>query len=230
MSDASLIETPAAAPPLSADGATARPNPRRRVLDAAALCFTRNGFHATSMQEVCAAARMSPGALYRYFPSKDAIIMAIIEEERAARVALFDGLERAPSFVGGLMEMGRRLFAGELPFVCADLGPEIAVESARNPRLKEMFDAVEEEMNAAMRRALVLGQQRGEIATDLDLDHVLLLLQSLGDGLLARKALEPEGRLAASLPGIGLLLTRMLAPRPQAAAPAPHPIAKDALR
>ena len=35
------------------------------------------------MQEICAEAGMSPGALYRYFPSKVAIIAAIAEAERA---------------------------------------------------------------------------------------------------------------------------------------------------
>lgn len=196
-----------------AKGRADRPDPRRRVLDAAALCFTRNGFHATSMQEICAAAEMSPGALYRYFPSKAAIIVAIVEEERSARAALFDELDKAPSFVAGLIEMGRQLFAGELPFVCADLGPEVAAEAARNDQLKAMIEEVEAEMDAAMRRALVKGQERGEIDRDLDLDAVLLVIQSIGDGLQIRKNLEPPGTLIAALPAIGTLLTRMLAPQ-----------------
>lgn len=195
-------------------GKADRPSPRRRVLDAAAQCFTRNGFHATSMHEICAAAGMSPGALYRYFPSKEAIIIAIVEEERGARVALFEELDRSPSFVGGLMEMGRKLFSGELPFVCADLGPEVLTEAARNEKLKAMFDEVEAEMNTAMRRALVKGQERGEIARDLDFDSVLLIISSLGDGLQIRANLDGPATLLDALPGIGILLTRMLAPRP----------------
>jgi TetR/AcrR family transcriptional repressor of uid operon len=190
-----------------------RPSPRRRVLDAAAQCFTRNGFHSTSMHQICAAAEMSPGALYRYFPSKESIIIAIVEEERSARVALFEELDQAPSFVGGLLEMGRKLFSGELPFLCADLGPEVAAEAARNDKLKTMFEDVEAEMNTAMRRALVKGQERGEIARNLDLDSVLLMINSIGDGLQIRKNLEPPGALVDALPGLGVLLTRMLAPQ-----------------
>lgn len=196
-------------------GRADRPEPRRRVLDAAAQCFTRNGFHATSMHEICAAAGMSPGALYRYFPSKESIIAAIVEEERSARVALFEQLDEAPSFVEALVEMGRQLFAGELPFVCADLGPEVAAEAARNDKLKALFDEVEAEMDVAMRRALVKGQERGEVDPDIDLDSVLLLISSLGDGLQIRNNLEPPGTLIAALPGIGKLLTRMLAPQPK---------------
>ena len=46
---------------------------RAEILDAAERCFIRSGFHQASMQEICAEAKMSPGNLYRYFPSKEAI-------------------------------------------------------------------------------------------------------------------------------------------------------------
>ena len=50
---------------------------RAEILDAAERCFIRSGFHQASMQEICAEAKMSPGNLYRYFPSKEAIIAGI---------------------------------------------------------------------------------------------------------------------------------------------------------
>jgi AcrR family transcriptional regulator len=53
---------------------------RRQILDAARRCFVRNGFHATSMQDIFAQAGLSAGAVYRYFPGKDALVAAIAEE------------------------------------------------------------------------------------------------------------------------------------------------------
>ncbi|GAA3050946.1 TetR/AcrR family transcriptional regulator [Streptomyces roseofulvus] len=53
---------------------------RRQILDGAARCFARNGFHATSMQDVLAEAGLSAGAVYRYFRSKDELIAAIADE------------------------------------------------------------------------------------------------------------------------------------------------------
>ncbi|MFB7941498.1 TetR/AcrR family transcriptional regulator [Streptomyces sp. NPDC056049] len=53
---------------------------RRQILDGAARCFARNGFHATSMQDVLTEAGLSAGAVYRYFRSKDELIAAIAEE------------------------------------------------------------------------------------------------------------------------------------------------------
>ena len=190
----------------------ARRDPRRRVLDAAIACFTRSGFHGTSMHEVCTEAGMSPGALYRYFPSKEAIIIAIVEEERAARASLLERLDGAPSFVEGLAAMGDALFSGEMPMVCVELGPEISAEASRNPVLKAKFDEVEAEMTDAIRRAFVAAQARGEIDPALDTDAALVMINAIGDGLLLRRRLEPELPLAQMMPALGHLIGRMFAP------------------
>ena len=47
---------------------------RAEILAAAQRCFVRSGFHGASMQDICAEAGMSPGNLYRYFPSKEALM------------------------------------------------------------------------------------------------------------------------------------------------------------
>jgi TetR/AcrR family transcriptional regulator, transcriptional repressor of aconitase len=52
---------------------------RRQILDAATECFARQGFHATSMQDIFRASGLSAGAVYRYFPSKNSLIKAIAE-------------------------------------------------------------------------------------------------------------------------------------------------------
>ncbi|WP_029351902.1 TetR/AcrR family transcriptional regulator, partial [Bosea sp. 117] len=193
-----------------------RRDPRRRVLDAAIACFGRNGFHGTSMHEICAEAQMSPGALYRYFPSKEAIIIAIVEEERSARTSMLDTLNTAPSFIEALQRMGTALFSGELSMVCVDLGPEIFAEAARNPKLGQMFAEVEAEMNVAFRIAFEAAQARGEIDPTIDVEAAMLLINAIGDGLMLRHRLEPELPLAAMMPAVCALLGRMLAPKTDA--------------
>jgi AcrR family transcriptional regulator len=53
---------------------------RRHILISAWGCFSRNGFHATSMDDVIAATGMSSSAVYRYFRSKDELIAAAADE------------------------------------------------------------------------------------------------------------------------------------------------------
>lgn len=208
---------PGVAPHVSGT-APVRGNGRRRVLDAAIACFTRNGFHGTSMQEICAEAGMSPGGIYRHFPSKEEMILAIVDEERSARVRMLELLREAPSFLEGILAMARALFTGELSMICVDLGPDIAGEAARNPRLKARFDEVEAEISGAIREAFLAGRARGEIDPAIDVDTALMLIDAIGDGLILRRRLAPDLPLAAMLPGIGALVARMLAPP---ASPAP---------
>ncbi len=55
---------------------------------AARRCFIRNGFHAASMHDLVEEAGMSSGAVYRYFPSKDAVIEAIAADNLEQVVAV----------------------------------------------------------------------------------------------------------------------------------------------
>jgi len=55
-------------------------NRRTQILDAAILRFGRQGFHRTTMQDIVAQSRLSPGAIYNYFKSKEAIIASIAED------------------------------------------------------------------------------------------------------------------------------------------------------
>jgi AcrR family transcriptional regulator len=61
---------------------------RAHIMAAARRCFVRNGFHASSMQDLVAEAGMSSGAVYRYFASKDAVVEAIAADNLEQVVAV----------------------------------------------------------------------------------------------------------------------------------------------
>jgi AcrR family transcriptional regulator len=50
---------------------------RRRILGAARRCFARDGFHQTSMPDIAKEAGLSTGAFYRYYPSKDDVVLEV---------------------------------------------------------------------------------------------------------------------------------------------------------
>jgi AcrR family transcriptional regulator len=56
---------------------------RARVFDTALRLFREKGFDATTMRDVAAAAGLSLGAAYHYFPSKEAIVAAYYESVQA---------------------------------------------------------------------------------------------------------------------------------------------------
>lgn len=200
---------PPAAPPAAADR---RAEQRRRILSAAMACFAREGFHATSMQKICAEAGMSPGAFYRYFRSKEELIAAIVADERSARQHLLDELAQAPSVLDALTDC-MRLMLNEPSLPTVQLGPEIMAEAIRNTALREAIEPADEEARAQLRVALGAAMARGEIDPALDLDDVMIMLQAMADGLILHHQLHPAWNVAARVDALTALVRRMLAPR-----------------
>jgi AcrR family transcriptional regulator len=52
---------------------------RTQILDAAVRCFARTGYYATTIEDVVRETGLSRGALYLYFPGKEALYLAISE-------------------------------------------------------------------------------------------------------------------------------------------------------
>src|SRR5436190_16430993 len=50
---------------------------RAEILAAARRCFARDGFHPTSMPDIAREAGLSTGAFYRYFTSKDEVVLEV---------------------------------------------------------------------------------------------------------------------------------------------------------
>src|SRR3954471_22281949 len=83
---------------------------RKLILDAAERSFSRSGFHRTTMQDVAAEAGMSPGNLYRYFQSKDALVRGLCERDRAELASEFMAVRDSEDFLRAFRELGRRHF------------------------------------------------------------------------------------------------------------------------
>src|SRR4028118_902697 len=75
--------------PAMASAAAARPKAAERIQTAAKGLFYRQGIRATGVEEVCRAAEATKMSLYRSYPSKDALVAAILEEDAARYDAWF---------------------------------------------------------------------------------------------------------------------------------------------
>ncbi len=64
----------------SRPGAPRRAKKRAQILDAASRIFATRVYHLVRMDEVAHAARVGKGTLYRYFPSKEDLYLAIVDE------------------------------------------------------------------------------------------------------------------------------------------------------
>lgn len=172
---------------------------RTEILDAAERCFARAGFHRASMQDICSEAGMSPGNLYRYFPSKEALIAGICERNRADAVDSFKHVEDAPEFFAALAGLARYHLVDRTDdevSICA----EIMAESRRHPDIRQLYQTIENEIRDRMAAMLKAAAERGEIRADLDTQAVAGLLMAIGDGMSWRRSVDPKFSAEEALP------------------------------
>jgi AcrR family transcriptional regulator len=193
---------------------------RLEILDAAQRCFARAGFHGASMQEICAQAGMSPGNLYRYFPSKEALIAGICERNRTEAAESFLAVDRAPGFFEGLAALAHYHLV-ERPEVEADLCAEIMAESRRNPEMARLQIELERDIKTRLVDMLRRAAGRSEISGEVDLDAAATVLMVLGDGMSWRRACDPSFKAQAVLPHVLHMVQCLLMhpPTPSASLP-----------
>jgi len=94
------------------DGETKGERTRRVLLDAAIARFARDGYRPTSVADIARDAGLSPTAAYAYFPNKEALFIAAVDEDAAGEIgeALSSVLEG--HFIGDWGELILTLLQG----------------------------------------------------------------------------------------------------------------------
>ncbi|MEU6141003.1 TetR/AcrR family transcriptional regulator [Streptomyces sp. NPDC047081] len=171
---------------------------RRQILDGAARCFARNGFHATSMQDVLKEVDLSAGAVYRYFSGKDELIAAIVGEvlgqvregfEAAAHSTPPTSPDLLVTTVLGRVLASRESLTVDGRPAFPRLVVQVWTETLRNDELaallREGYGAVQD----AWTRIVEAYQDAGMMRSDVPPDHVARTMMSAAMGFLAQQAL-----------------------------------------
>ncbi len=193
---------------------------REHILDAAERCFALSGFHRTSMQAICQAAGVSPGALYIYFDSKEALIAGIAERDRAAFQERFEGLSQAPDLTGALRSLAEHYFVDE-PAHKRLMCIEIGLEATRNPRVGEIYQAVDAHVRASFEALFQRLADEGRIRPSLDIPALAQVFFTIGDGLFWRRAIDPAFDPGKALPAALAVIEGLLNPVSKASASSP---------
>jgi AcrR family transcriptional regulator len=182
---------------------------RQQILDAARRCFLRNGFHNTSMQDVIAEAKLSIGAVYRYFGSKNELIASIAEAAIGGAQEIFDEVAtHEPPLT--LIDAMERV----LDYVDLQSGPDgvlrIAIqvwgESLRDPVLAEF---VAEKYSGFRDRFVLLARRArkaGQLPADADPEAVGAALFGLVPGYFMQRILTGGPDRETYLAGVRALL------------------------
>lgn len=141
---------------------------REYILDAARRAFARNGFHATSMQDLFDEARLSSGVIYRYFAGKDEVVIAIVEDNMRQIGALIRAVtgERADgSFGAALAAAVEAIRDKHRENGLAGIGVQAWTEALRDPRIGAAFEELLTGLRSELAEVVAQYQLTGALPT-----------------------------------------------------------------
>lgn len=182
---------------------------RRQVLKAACRCFARSGISETSIRDICQEAKLSVGAIYRYFRSKEQIVEAIAQLGRENTSDFFASVDAGGEHIDRLTG----LLCGALRFLETEAGQEstrfnvrLWSEALDSSKIRELLVEGVPCACEPFVRSVREGQELGIIDTGLHAESVARVLIALHMGFSVMKALDPNVDLARCIEAIVALI------------------------
>ena len=168
---------------------------KEQIVAAAFLCFARKGFHPTTMQDICAEANLSPGAVYRYFAGKEDIIQSACDEAQAAQNVgvIADALAERDTraMFHGLARAFFSRFDDDAADVYNRTSLQLWAEMAVNDRVRESFRQNHAAVRAGLAEVVREAQRRGDVDEGLEPGALASAMIALYDGFRLQKAMDP---------------------------------------
>jgi AcrR family transcriptional regulator len=150
-------------------------------------CFARQGYHATSMDDVVRESGLSVGAIYSYFPSKEDLFLSLSEQRSDQTLAYLNDMFRRPGpmadKVHHAVDYFFHMLSDEL-VPLARMSVEFLAEAAKSERIKERQARRCETVRQFLCWLLSDAQQRGEVRPDVDIGAAAELMMALNEGIL----------------------------------------------
>ncbi|HET6566009.1 MAG TPA: TetR/AcrR family transcriptional regulator [Xanthomonadales bacterium] len=183
----------------AADGT---PDSRRRILHAALHLFHRNAFQAVGINAICAQAGVVKGSFYHFFPSKTALLAAVLEELSGQQRQMYEqaqergetGRERIVAYIGIWLDQAEEQKAEYGQVLGSGLGVLAAELSCSDPEALTLIRSGLGEIQSQLRRLVRHGIEDGSIASSVEPVHTAYALLALLQGLstLGRASNQPE--------------------------------------
>jgi TetR/AcrR family transcriptional repressor of uid operon len=183
---------------------------RGEILDAAIRCFTRDGFRGASTTDICTEAGISPGHLYHYFPSKIAIIEAMIDLGLARSAERFEKILAATDVIEALLADIEQTSLRFRPAQILSL--DGLAEAARNPEFAKIIERHTEAVRRMWADFLRQAQGQGRVDPGLDPEATANILIAIIDGSRAMPIRNPKLDIKQSTAHLKTMLIRFLSP------------------
>jgi AcrR family transcriptional regulator len=186
---------------------------RSTILHTALELFSKNGYDATGVAEICAGAEVSKGAFYYHFPSKQDLFMALMAEWLGDLDANLQAAAAAAQDIPQALE-NMADASGEVFEVLQDGFPillEFWTQASRQPEIWTKVVAPYRKYLSYFADVIQLGIDQDAFRDDLDPRLTARFLTAIVMGLLLQASFDPEGAdwQAVTRSGIKILLNSM---------------------
>ena len=182
------------------------PETKRKLVDAGVKLMRLNGFHATSVDEICSAAGVTKGGFFHYFKSKEDLAHTAANYFRSIRRARFDEapfrkLADPLDRVFGRLEFTKEVFTSPSPLADGCLIGMFAQEVAStNPALRQLCEDSFQHTAQDFEKDLVEAKALYAPKADFDPKKLAFMYISIYQGSkMMAKALESRTVLADNL-------------------------------
>ncbi|MGE0406009.1 MAG: TetR/AcrR family transcriptional regulator [Candidatus Korobacteraceae bacterium] len=136
-----------------------------RILAAAMRLFGERGYAETTVEEITEAADVGKGTFFNYFPTKDAVLMAIFEALRQR----FASFEASAAEIANVRESLTRFTHGTLENVASSprLIRSVFGHALTDPVMGERIHGVMLQARRALTAVFLHGQEMGQVRADI---------------------------------------------------------------
>jgi AcrR family transcriptional regulator len=164
---------------------------RQQILDAALVCFSRDGFHNTTTADIVRESGVSQGTLYLYFANKDDIVVALADDRHQGEAFVNALAESEADPIRGLLALIELHGEGLVDPRRVDMrrvGVQGWGEALRNPRIRESVVEGLSTVRAAITHLIERGQRTGQIRAEIDPDAVARTMVATFQGIVLQVA------------------------------------------
>jgi TetR/AcrR family transcriptional repressor of uid operon len=179
---------------------------RQQIMEAAATCFKRSGFHGASMADIAKSFGMSAGHIYNYFDSKEAIIEAIVAQDLEDTLGQIENLSKQEDMFKAILDGVQASLQRRAARVVLDI--EVLAEASRNPKVASALEKTDKEIRLKLSK-LIDSIDKKEKKTSCNSAKATLIL-ALFEGLMIRTIRDPQMNQATLSPLLQNMIGHLL--------------------
>ena len=147
---------------------------RARALEATLELAAGSGLHACTFDAVSERSGIARSTLYRHWSNQSELVMDALESQHVDEYVTHDTGSLRDDMLVDMLELGRHLEGSTLGAMI----PQLVAAASTDPDMSDIMRKTSDHYLSIDAEIIERAKERGEVATDIDSDHVALLFSA----------------------------------------------------